>query len=90
MSFASYKDRNALAVALKADSTAVDAEAAEAALAEVEDRDQDADLEAPPGGSDPGTLPERRGRNEIDLSRSISRRLLPLGSGRGWCDSGRP
>jgi len=38
MSFASYKDRNAVAVVLKAVSTAVGAEAAEAALAEVEDR----------------------------------------------------
>jgi len=45
----------------------VDAEAAEAAPVEVEDHDLGANLEAPPGGSDPGALPERRGRGEIDL-----------------------
>jgi putative transposase len=39
MSFASYKDRKAVATALKAIYTAVDAEAAEAALAEFEDSD---------------------------------------------------
>jgi putative transposase len=39
MSFASYKDRKAVAAALKAVYTAVDAEAAEAALAEFEDSD---------------------------------------------------
>ena len=39
MSFASYKDRKAVAVALKAVYTAVDAEAAEAALAEFEEGD---------------------------------------------------
>jgi len=39
MSFASYKDRKAVAAALKAVYTAVDAKAAEAALAEFEDSD---------------------------------------------------
>ena len=39
MSFASYKDRKAVATALKAVYTAVDAKAAEAALAEFEDSD---------------------------------------------------
>lgn len=39
MSFASYKDRKAVAVALNAVYTAVDATAAEAALAEFEDSD---------------------------------------------------
>lgn len=39
MSFASYKDRKAVATALKAVYTAVDAEAAEAALAEFDDSD---------------------------------------------------
>jgi len=39
MSFASYKDRKAVAAASKADYTAVDAKAAEAALAEFEDSD---------------------------------------------------
>jgi putative transposase len=39
MSFASYKDRKAVAAALKAVYTAIDAEAAEAALADFEDSD---------------------------------------------------
>ena len=39
MNFASYKDRKAVAAALKAIYTAVDADAAELALAEFEDSD---------------------------------------------------
>jgi len=39
MSFASYKDRKAVATALKAVYTALDVEAAEAALAEFEESD---------------------------------------------------
>ncbi len=74
LSFASYKDRRALAAALKAIYTAVDVEQAEAALAEFEESDL--------ARRSPAIAPSNHGIKQLGGVAGAARLMLPPGPAR--------